>query len=733
MKNKYKTSFFLILFFFITVIWKESGVNVFAQNRNIDSLRILIKKDKPDTNKVNHFNKLSREYINIGSYGNALLYANSSLQLATVIQNGEKSFPITQATKKGIADSYSNFGIVYWRKSDYTKALEYYFKALKIDEELRNKNGIARHLCNIGLVNRDQGDYPMALEYSFKALKIAEELENKNGIAICLGNIGIVYWTQGDNQRALDYYFKALKIDQALENKNGILRHLGNIGGAYDNQGVAQSDPFKKEYLFIKALNYYFQALKIAEELGDKNAQAQNLGNIGKVYAEQKNYARALEFFSSTQKIQEELGDENGIARNLFNIGSLYFTTGKYKEAEYYMEKSLVIAENIGALDLLHLAEENISQLYDTTGRLKEALIHHKKAMVLKDTLFSQENKKQLVRKELNYEFDKKEQATKAEQYKKDAAAAAEKNKQNFVLVLVSCVLILVFLFAGYVFRSLRITRKQKQIIEIKNKETENQKKIIEEKNKDITDSIHYAKRIQNALLRDEEHTSMHLPEHFIMFLPKDIVSGDFYWGAEKQGYWYFAVVDCTGHGVPGAVMSMLGISFLNDIISPEQLLNPAEILNRLRNRVVKELRQTGESGGSKDGMDISLCRLDLRTNMLQWAGANNSLNLIQNGQVRIVKADKQPIGYHPNSHLFTNHEIPLQKGDSIYIYSDGYADQFGGPKGKKLKYKQLDNLIICNYQLSMKDQKELLKKHFAEWKGVLEQVDDVCVFGVKV
>ena len=215
--------------------------------------------------------------------------------------------------------------------------------------------------------------------------------------------------------------------------------------------------------------------------------------------------------------------------------------------------------------------------------------------------------------------------------------------------------------------------------------------------------------------------------------MPKDIVSCDFYWGAEKEGYWYFAAVDCTGHGVPGAIMSMLGISFLNDIVSSEGLHSPAEILNRLRDKVVKELRQTGETGGSKDGMDISLCSLNINTNELQWAGANNSLNLIQNGKLGIVKADKQPIGYHPNSHPFTNHEIQLQKGDSIYLYSDGYADQFGGLKGKKFKYKQLDDLIMTNQFLPMKDQKEILKKHFIEWRGPLEQVDDVTIFGIRI
>lgn len=246
-------------------------------------------------------------------------------------------------------------------------------------------------------------------------------------------------------------------------------------------------------------------------------------------------------------------------------------------------------------------------------------------------------------------------------------------------------------------------------------------------------DSIHYAKRIQNALLREEEHVSPHLPEHFIIFLPKDVVSGDCYWSLEKAEHWYFGVADCTGHGVPGAIMSMLGISFLNDVVLSADKPTPAEVLDRLRDRVVFELRQTNESVGNKDGMDISLCSLNLQTLELQWAGANNPLNIIRNGQLEITKADKQPIGYYPAAHPFTNHKIQLLKGDSIYIYSDGYADQFGGPKGKKLTYKRMEVAMLENSDRSMREQKEALLKIFNDWRGAQEQLDDVCVVGIKV
>ena len=757
MKNRYRISFLFILVYFSTLFWRPCGGGVCAQNKNIDSLLILLKKDKSDTNKVIHLNQLSSEYEFIGDFEKGLSYGANSLELARKL-----------IFKKGIANAHHNIGNIYDDKDNYPDALKNYFASLKIREEIGDKKGISASYGSIGIVYKEQGDYPKALEYYFKALKLFEELGDKNTIAKTLGNIGIVYRNQEDYLKALEYYFKALKLEEEGGKKKGIEAHLVNIGNVYLSQAElilsdkAEVDtPSKKVEYLNKALDFYLKALKIDEAVGDRNRIAICLGNIGNVYKDRFDYPQALDCYFKSLQIKKEIGDKKGIAITLGNIGWLYTTTGKFKEAEQYLKRSLAIDDSIGALTQLMGAEGYLSRLYEKTDRHKLALVHYKRAMAIKDTLFSQENKKQLVRKEMNYEFDKKEAITKAENEKQQAIAEEKNRRQKIITWSVAFGLLLVLVFAGFVFRSLKLTGKQKQIIEIKNTETEHQKKIIEEKNKDITDSIRYAKRIQDALMGEKEHVSVHLPEHFILFIPKDIVSGDFHWGVEKKGYWYFAAVDCTGHGVPGAIMSMLGISFLNDIVSSEELLSPAEILDRLRDKVVKELRQKGEAGGSKDGMDISLCRLELpalqenyfrfpssrriaecpkadeagreREVRLQWAGANNSLNLIRNGKLEEIKPDKQPIGYHPEQYHFTNHELQLQKGDCIYIYSDGYADQFGGANGKKFKYKQLEDLIIVNNHLPMKEQKEILKKSFIEWKGSLEQVDDVCIFGVRV
>ena len=277
-------------------------------------------------------------------------------------------------------------------------------------------------------------------------------------------------------------------------------------------------------------------------------------------------------------------------------------------------------------------------------------------------------------------------------------------------------------------------TIKQRTLEVVKQKdEAEKQKILVEEKNKDITDSINYAKRIQRALLKEEEHVSKHLPEHFILFKPKDIVSGDFYWSIEKQDYFYLAAVDCTGHGVPGGFMSMLGHAFLNEITANNVILTPAEILEALRNKILKEFKQTGTDSETKDGMDISLMRLNLKTKEIQWSGANNPLYYIVNGELKEIPPDKQPIGYYPLMKPFSNHHIQGEKDTIVYLFSDGYADQFGGPNGKKFKHSQLKEIVFSIHKNSLKDQKKILNETFEKWKGNLEQVDDVLIMGIRI
>ncbi len=301
-----------------------------------------------------------------------------------------------------------------------------------------------------------------------------------------------------------------------------------------------------------------------------------------------------------------------------------------------------------------------------------------------------------------------------------------------FIIPAIIVIIILIFVFIKYREAALRRDkiRLEKTVTE-RTSEVVHQKEIVEQKNKDITDSINYAKNIQEALLPTRAEIGKHFPESFMLYKPRDIVSGDFYWISHRGNRTYYAIADCTGHGVPGAFMSMLGIAFLDEVIGMNPVIESNELLNQLRQNVILSLRQTGEAGQSKDGMDINLVVVDWDKKILEYSGANNPLYLIRNSYLTEYKGDKMPIGVHINKEPFSIHRIPFSLGDSIYMFSDGYADQFGGPNNKKFKYKSLKELLIKISNQPMSDQGKILNKTIEEWKGDNSQLDDIIVAGV--
>ena len=289
-----------------------------------------------------------------------------------------------------------------------------------------------------------------------------------------------------------------------------------------------------------------------------------------------------------------------------------------------------------------------------------------------------------------------------------------------------------------------KLLRQTKTLIKI----SDNQQKMLNEINekqiqltKEITDSIYYAKNIQKAILPKEDLFKEYLKDYFILFLPRDIVSGDFYWATSKNDTLIFTAADCTGHGVPGAFMSMLGVAFLNEIVNKENILEPNQILNELRQLIMRSLQQKGGYSEQKDGMDISFCSFDKKQMKLKYAGANNPLYIIRNSELIEYKGDKMPIAIHLVMNDFTMHEIDVQENDTIFIFSDGYADQFGGPDGKKYKYKPFKELLISVSHFPMDKQKQIIHDNFKDWIAhkdhttgkQFEQVDDIVLIGIKI
>ncbi len=514
------------------------GTTVFSQDKRIDSLLTILKKNKfrepnsssvsgTDTMNVQLFSSLCSLYYRSGKSDSSLHYGTAAYKLATTIvdlaenkvKTDKNSLTILKTLQKEITEVCNDIGNIYQDNGDFIKAQEYYFLALKTSEKIGNKKGISASYNYIATVYQDQANYVQSLEYNFKALKIDEEIGNKKGMAVRYTNIGNVYNSQGTYTKALDYYFKALKINKEIDRKNSIAINLGNIGNLYH-----------KQQNYVKALTYYFEALKMFEKLKNSDGRAISLGNIGSAYKDQidskKNsglskdsiqngYYKALDYYLKALKIDEKLGNKTSIGIRLVNIGSLWTSLGKYNAAHANIYKALAISDSIGSMDIVKESYEQLSKLYeksnislpDSVGgkmlnkeemRLK-ALYYFKNYIAVRDSIFSEENQKQLVRKEMNFEFEKKEALAKAEQVKKDALASEElrqkeRERNYFILGFVLVALLAIFIFRGY-----KQKQKTNAIISI-------QKSLVEEKQKEIIDSIYYAKRIQQSLLPPEKY-----------------------------------------------------------------------------------------------------------------------------------------------------------------------------------------------------------------------------------
>ncbi|GIV27215.1 MAG: hypothetical protein KatS3mg027_1029 [Bacteroidia bacterium] len=649
-------------------------------------------------------------YDDQGNYSRALEYYFRALKICEEIGNKQRQ-----------ASCLGNIGGVYHEQGNYSKALEYYFKASKINEEIGNKQRQANNLGNIGGVYHEQGNYSKALEYYFKALKINEEIGNKRSQANNLGNIGGVYHDQGNYSKALEYYFKALKINEEIGNKKGQANNLGNIGGVYHEQGN-----------YSKALEYYFKALKINEEIGNKRSQANNLGNIGGVYHDQGNYSKALEYYFKALKINEEIGNKKGQAINLGNIGALYIQQKKYKEAKPYLKQAILIGEELHIIYHLEGFYNSLSDLYIQTGRYKEALEAYKKHVMHKDSVNSEQNRKALATKEIQYLFEKKQAEEQAKHEQEILKREAKEKQQQLYLYLAGSISLAILIILGIVFKSLQSTKRQKKIIEQARDEIAVQKKIVEEKNKDILDSINYAKCIQEAILPHPNKWKQLLPESFILYLPKDIVAGDFYWLEETDQYIYVAACDCTGHGVPGAMVSVVCSNALTRAVLEEKLIETNQILDRVREIVIEKL--SGSDEKIRDGMDVCLVRINKQNRkQIQYSGANRPLYIAENNTLNEIKADKQPIGKYEEAMPFTAQQIELSENIVLYLTTDGYADQFGGEKGKKIGTKQFKELLSSLVNKAIEEQKKTLEAFYIQWRGEGYQTDDVTMLGLRV
>jgi tetratricopeptide (TPR) repeat protein len=718
--------------------------------------------------------------------------------------------------KTGISSCCNNIGNILMNQGKYDEAKEYFQKSLKLYEELGNKLGLAKSYINLGVLNANQGSYKQSVENYSKALVLFEELGDRSGLSICYFNMGTIFDYQGVYDKALEQYMNALKISEEMGDKSSVTYCYNNIGlihtkqrnfdkalqyfqrmqllseelgdtyllaGCFENIGVTYSD--MKD--LVKSNEFYEKALKLREKLDDKKGIANTISNIGINYAKlgdnQKGnpahrdslYNAAVGLFQKSIKIRKELDDKNGLAFIYGNASELYISLANANPQlkNVYLNKSLFygleaynISVEIGALPLQKDAVAHLQKAYKGLGKYEEALKYAEIYISTVDSIFSEEKTKSLTEMQTKYETEKQQQEIEKQQLiieKKSTEVKRQKLQRNFFIMgsFLLALLVLVVL-RGYQQKkeSHKIITLKNELLEQANEEISAQRDLVVEQkehieviHEELTSSIRYARRIQGAVLPSAEQMGELLGEHFVLFRPKDIVSGDFYWATRVKEFLVFCVADCTGHGVPGAFMSMLGVSFLNEIVHKENVTTANEILNSLRDSIIGALKQTGEGNEQKDGMDIGLCVLNTQSLQIQFAGGYNPCWIVPNSlypQQRVIdaitdekasddsdiiqiKPNKMPIAIHKHMESFTNSVLQLYHGDQVYILSDGYQDQFGGPNKKKFMVKNLRELIVSNSHLPMAKQCEALENSFEEWKGGCEQVDDVTILSIRV
>ncbi|MBC7864894.1 MAG: SpoIIE family protein phosphatase, partial [Bacteroidia bacterium] len=489
------------------------------------------------------------------------------------------------------------------------------------------------------------------------------------------------------------------------------------------------------------AEQYVIKAMEINKKNNNQLLYASSILNLANVKFAKKKYTeaidltkQAIEIFHKSQQITSE-------CRSYINMLEMYRQMGEKNKGSEIAKKVMSFEKVLEEpAEKIHLYQ-NLAVFFEETKDYEKAYLYKDLQMDMNDSLFALDLTKQATELETKYAAEKKEKenellSQKFELEHQKVEVEHAQSMQHKIMLYFSIPLVLFFiLMAVILFRQNKVKQKANSLLNQKNLIIEEKSKIVEEQNKDITDSIRYAQRIQAAILPPDKLWYSILPDSFVLYRPKDILSGDFYWVEETEHHIFFAAADCTGHGVPGALMSVVNFNLLNKAALEKNIVKPDEILNAVNEWLTGSLHQTFQESTVKDGMDIAVCVIDKKTKQFHFAGANNPMYIIANGQIKIIAGDKFPVGafIEEQRRSFTNNVFPITGNETVYIFSDGYADQFGGPKGKKFKYKPFQEKILSIQNLTLQKQKHELLKTFEDWKGDLEQIDDVLVVGVKL
>ena len=721
------SSFFLISFY------------VHAETKKLsfeDSIRYELSLQPHDTTQINLWIELGRIYSKEHK-DSIFKIANNLLKLS------EKS-----NSARGKTFAYEFFFHFASLQGNYDDALGYLQKALILSKKHLSITHQANLIFLIANTHNIKGNHQKAVNYYLECLKLFEELGDEESYSSIYNNLGLLFQARKEYEKAKTYYYKSWHIDSIYVNKKQLATTLNNIGGLYQEQ----------EY-YDTALVFFQKSMDLYEELDYKIGLAHGYNNIGIIYYYQGYPDTCMQYFLKSLEMRIAIGIKADISQSYNNIGILYKYEDDYKNAAKYSQKALEVALESGLKIEIIDAYISLYDIYYADKQYQKSADMLMQYVNYKDTVFTENQQKSIAEMETKYDTEKKEKENQlllSKNKLQEAQLETQKLLQYFYIA-IAIAIFFIFILTGYSLMQKRkdnaLLREQKMEIADKNEELnqqneeiiaisdkiEEQNNTLNKKNQDILASIAYAKRIQLSILPSDIKAKEHLPESFVLYKPKDIVSGDFYWMEVVGNKVFWAAVDCTGHGVPGAFMSIVGANGLKKIVVDNSILKPSEILTLLTEYVIESVADSKDGRDIMDGMDIALCCWDKTTNKVEYAGAYNPLYLIRSNsevsEIEIIKATKRPIGRYLSNKVkeFENHEFQVQNGDLLYVFTDGYADQFGGEKGMKFSYNRFQNILLENTHLPMEQQKEILITIFENWKSDEKQLDDVCIIGVRI
>ena len=664
----------------------------------LDSVSLALAKENNSIKKIDILLEASKTY------------SNSELSLQFSKQ--AYSLAIKTDDKISLAKAADQLSIELY-KAELFDSIPYYQEIAITNFKLRNHvDGLFKVLLKKAKFLKKINKPEKAFDVYKELIDLAEKSESTLMLAEVYENMGLLFSSIKDIEKSISYFSKSLKLYSKIKDWKGIAKCYLNLGNSNSSKGYTDL-----------AIECFEKGLEIDAKYNNNEKKAEFLSGICNIYFNLLNNEKALYFYKEALKVQEVV-KPNDVVFLKNNIAVVLMDLERYKEAKPYLIEAYYSSDN--ARTKADYAF-NLAQMFEHLDDYKSAIDFMDTYVRLNDSLNNAIYTKNLSETEAKYQNEKREEQN-------ILLSERLKNKSLQIYFALAAILLLVGL-AFFIFRGLRQKNKANIALSDKNKIIEEKSLLVEEQHKDITDSIKYAQRIQQAILPPDKLWNNILPQSFVFYQPKDILSGDFYWIEETTEHIFIAAADCTGHGVPGALMSIVNYNLLNRAVLEHGLTNAGAILDSVNKYLTLSLHQTYQESAVRDGMDVSLCVINKKTKKMDFAGAFNSIYLIRNNAIQEFIPDKQPVGafIEDNIKLFTSQSFQLLENDVVYMFTDGYADQFGGPKGKKYKYKQLQHLLLSSYTKPFDEQNQIFKSAINDWKGSLEQVDDILLLGYKI